>query len=60
MPPAPLDAPVPPDAGGDRCQALRDRAHVLRRQEAALERHLEGGLREECRRNGWLPGWIRG
>jgi hypothetical protein len=45
--------------GGGTCDALRTRADALRRAEQALERYLESGLREECRRAGCLPGWIR-
>lgn len=46
-------------AGGDRCDALHARADVLRRQRAALEDYLDGGLRRDCRRAGCEPGWIR-
>jgi len=45
--------------GGDRCDVLRENAWALHRQEVALEGYLEEGLREECRRAGCLPGWVR-
>jgi len=45
--------------GGDRCDRLRDEAWKLHRQEVAIEAYLDEGLREQCRRAGCLPGWVR-
>lgn len=42
------------------CDRLRAQHEALRGERARLEAYLhEGGLEEECRRAGCLPGWIR-
>lgn len=41
------------------CDALRADFAALEAREAELRDYLQGGLAEECRRAGCLPGWIR-
>lgn len=50
------------DAGIKRrvsCSWLRSEFAKLDDQEAEARAYLDGGLRDECRRAGCLPGWIR-
>ncbi len=42
-----------------RCEEARSRYQQLQSRQAELDRYLSGGLEEECRRAGCLPGWIR-
>lgn len=41
------------------CSVLRRDFAELEKEEAKVRQYLETGLREECRRSGCLPGWIR-
>ncbi|MFQ5416399.1 MAG: hypothetical protein ACE5FL_05025 [Myxococcota bacterium] len=41
------------------CNAIRTEFDELDAHRRALREFLESGLREECRRAGCLPGWIR-
>ena len=41
------------------CDDLRRELAELERERAELRAYLEGGLAEECRRAGCLPGWLR-
>lgn len=41
------------------CSKLRGEFAALDEKEAAARAYLEKGLREECRKAGCLPGWIR-
>lgn len=41
------------------CSVLRREFDALEQQEAAARDYLTLGLREECRKAGCLPGWIR-
>jgi hypothetical protein len=41
------------------CEDLRKELAALEEQRAALLAYVEGGLAEECRRAGCLPGWLR-
>jgi hypothetical protein len=45
--------------GDYSCERVRDEFAELERAESELRAYLEGGLEEECRRSGCLPGWIR-
>jgi hypothetical protein len=53
---------VEDDGGGtkpyDCAEAIEAHATMIERQ-VELEHYLDEGLREECRRNDCLPGWIR-
>jgi len=44
---------------GYSCDRVRDEFAELERAESELRAYLEGGLEEDCRRSGCLPGWIR-
>jgi hypothetical protein len=41
------------------CDEARDEHEAAQKQLAEVERFLESGLADECRRAGCLPGWIR-
>jgi hypothetical protein len=41
------------------CAEARDQHERLGARAAELKRYLAGGLEEECRRAGCLPGWLR-
>lgn len=41
------------------CNALKRDFAALEQREAQLKSYLRDGLKEECRRAGCLPGWIR-
>jgi hypothetical protein len=41
------------------CTEARSQHDRLSARAAELKRYLSGGLQEECRREGCLPGWIR-
>jgi hypothetical protein len=41
------------------CDELKSRGQRVDREIAKLEAYLAGGLEDECRRAGCLPGWIR-
>ena len=41
------------------CTDARSQHDRLSARAAELKRYLSGGLQEECRREGCLPGWIR-
>jgi hypothetical protein len=41
------------------CAEARDHHEQLSARAAQLRAYLSGGLEEECRRDGCLPGWIR-
>jgi hypothetical protein len=41
------------------CDELKSRGLKVDREIAKLEAYLAGGLEDECRRAGCLPGWIR-
>ena len=41
------------------CQRLEDEFQRLTAEQKRLQAYLNGGLAEECRRAGCLPGWIR-
>ena len=44
---------------GVDCEDIDANERALRREQKRLEDYLAGGLEEECRRSGCLPGWIR-
>lgn len=44
---------------GHSCEEARRDFEALERAESELRAYLAGGLEEECRRAGCLPGWIR-
>jgi len=44
---------------GYSCDKVRSEAEQLERELVELTDYLVGGLEEECRRAGCLPGWIR-
>jgi hypothetical protein len=44
---------------GVSCDRLRDEVPKLEKQRSVLEAYLDHGLRDECRRSGCLPGWLR-
>lgn len=44
---------------GYSCDKVRAEAEQLERELVELTAYLGGGLEEECRRAGCLPGWIR-
>jgi hypothetical protein len=44
---------------GVSCDSVRREQEELERAEAELKSYLGGGLEEECRRAGCLPGWVR-
>jgi len=53
---------VEDDAGIRRnypCSRVHEEKGELERSEVELRAYLDGGLEEECRRAGCLPGWIR-
>jgi len=41
------------------CREIDARHAELQEERAALRAYLDGGLQEECRKAGCLPGWIR-
>lgn len=41
------------------CHRLRNEVPQLEQQRSALADYLDHGLREECRKSGCLPGWLR-
>lgn len=41
------------------CRDLRGEFEAMNARQAELRAYLQGGLEEECRRAGCLPGWIR-
>ena len=41
------------------CDEARTSFDAMKRRISELESYLDGGLEEECRRSGCLPGWIR-
>jgi len=41
------------------CDWLRDQLPKLERQRSVLADYLDHGLRDECRKPGCLPGWLR-
>lgn len=41
------------------CKKVRSRQQALSQEQAKLQKYLSGGLAEECRKAGCLPGWIR-
>ena len=50
------------DAGIKRrlsCTVVREEFSSLDTREASVRSYLDEGLKEECRRAGCLPGWIR-
>ena len=50
------------DAGIEQevaCNELQQRFAELDAQDAKIRAYLKGGLAEDCRRAGCLPGWIR-
>jgi hypothetical protein len=51
------------DASGIRrkisCNTLKSEFAKLEQQRQELREYLDGGLAEECRRAGCLPGWLR-
>ena len=42
-----------------RCEDVDAAEQALQREQRRLEAYLGGGLEEECRRAGCLPGWLR-
>ena len=44
---------------GVSCEQVDATEQALRREQKRLETYLGGGLEEECRRSGCLPGWLR-
>lgn len=44
---------------GVSCDAVRREFEAIEPRIAELRAYLDGGLEEECRRAGCLPGWIR-
>jgi hypothetical protein len=44
---------------GYSCDRVREEFDALERAERELRAYLDGGLEEECRRAGCLPGWVR-
>jgi len=44
---------------GVSCDWLRDEVPELEQRRDELQAYLDHGLREECRRAGCLPGWLR-
>jgi len=44
---------------GVDCEDIDAKERALRREQKRLEDYLAGGLEDECRRAGCLPGWIR-
>jgi hypothetical protein len=44
---------------GVSCSWLRDEVPKLERQRNTLAEYLDHGLRDECRKSGCLPGWLR-
>ncbi len=41
------------------CESVREQHEQLEAENTRLREYLNGGLEEECRRAGCLPGWIR-
>lgn len=44
---------------GVDCDDVDAQERAMRREQTRLQAYLDGGLEDECRRAGCLPGWIR-